>query len=307
MIVFDDVGWGDFGCYGGGVAVGAADAEHRPARPPGPAAHVVLLRAVVHAVARVADDRPAPDAPRAAAAADVRRGRRAAGRDHDRAAARRRRLRHPGGGQVAHGRERGVASPRTSASTTSTGSSASRTCTPSGATRTSSPRSCTARSARAGSRTSRSTGASCTRRRASELENVEEVTIPVLSAARRQVGRVLARLPAPDGRRRTQPWFLYHCTRGAHFDNYPHERFLGRRRRSTRTRTRSSSSTTSSAGWSRSSRRPASSRTRSSSSPPTTARRWRRGPTPRTRRSAARRARRGKAASGCPASCRGPG
>ena len=26
----------------------------------------------------------------------------------------------------------------------------------------------------------------------------------------------------------TQPWFLYHCTRGAHFDNYPHERFLGK-------------------------------------------------------------------------------
>ena len=25
----------------------------------------------------------------------------------------------------------------------------------------------------------------------------------------------------------TTPWFLYHCTRGAHFDNYPHERFLG--------------------------------------------------------------------------------
>ena len=24
-----------------------------------------------------------------------------------------------------------------------------------------------------------------------------------------------------------QPWFLYHCTRGAHFDNYPLERFLG--------------------------------------------------------------------------------
>ena len=27
--------------------------------------------------------------------------------------------------------------------------------------------------------------------------------------------------------RATQPWFLYHCTRGAHFDNYPHETFLG--------------------------------------------------------------------------------
>ena len=25
-----------------------------------------------------------------------------------------------------------------------------------------------------------------------------------------------------------QPWFLYHCTRGAHFDNYPHPDFLGR-------------------------------------------------------------------------------
>ena len=24
------------------------------------------------------------------------------------------------------------------------------------------------------------------------------------------------------------PWFLYHCTRGAHFDNYPHPDFLGR-------------------------------------------------------------------------------
>src|SRR5262249_2579906 len=24
-----------------------------------------------------------------------------------------------------------------------------------------------------------------------------------------------------------RPWFLYHCTRGAHFDNYPLERFLG--------------------------------------------------------------------------------
>ena len=26
----------------------------------------------------------------------------------------------------------------------------------------------------------------------------------------------------------TGPWFLYHCTRGAHFDNYPHPDFLGR-------------------------------------------------------------------------------
>ena len=25
-----------------------------------------------------------------------------------------------------------------------------------------------------------------------------------------------------------KPWLLYHCTRGAHFDNYPHEKFLGK-------------------------------------------------------------------------------
>ena len=25
----------------------------------------------------------------------------------------------------------------------------------------------------------------------------------------------------------SDPWFLYHCTRGAHFDNYPHPDFLG--------------------------------------------------------------------------------
>jgi arylsulfatase len=66
--------------------------------------------------------------------------------------------------------------------------------------------------------------------RGSEAENVEEVTIPVLSLLDdkwcdysldfiRRMGAV----PAAD----RQPWLLYHCTRGAHFDNYPHERFLG--------------------------------------------------------------------------------
>ena len=25
-----------------------------------------------------------------------------------------------------------------------------------------------------------------------------------------------------------KPWLLYHCTRGAHFDNYPHEKFRGK-------------------------------------------------------------------------------
>ncbi|MHB8220561.1 MAG: sulfatase-like hydrolase/transferase [Acidimicrobiales bacterium] len=59
-----------------------------------------------------------------------------------------------------------------------------------------------------------------------EPENVEEVTIPVLSqlddAWARYSEDFLRRMAGQD-----RPWFLYHCTRGAHFDNYPHERFLG--------------------------------------------------------------------------------
>ncbi len=58
------------------------------------------------------------------------------------------------------------------------------------------------------------------------LENVEEVTIPVLSLLDDKWADYsldfLRRMGAQE-----QPWFLYHCTRGAHFDNYPHERFLG--------------------------------------------------------------------------------
>ena len=59
------------------------------------------------------------------------------------------------------------------------------------------------------------------------LEEVEEVTVPVLSLlddkwcaySERFIERMAG---SPD------PWFLYHCTRGAHFDNYPHPDFLGR-------------------------------------------------------------------------------
>ena len=58
-------------------------------------------------------------------------------------------------------------------------------------------------------------------------ENVEEVTIPVLSLldekwCQYSIG-FIERMAGRD-----QPWLLYHCTRGAHFDNYPHERFLGK-------------------------------------------------------------------------------
>ncbi|MBM3673689.1 MAG: arylsulfatase [Actinobacteria bacterium] len=62
--------------------------------------------------------------------------------------------------------------------------------------------------------------------RGGDIENVEEVTIPVLSelddkwCAYSQ--EFIIRMAGEE-----KPWFLYHCTRGTHFDNYPHPRFLG--------------------------------------------------------------------------------
>lgn len=62
--------------------------------------------------------------------------------------------------------------------------------------------------------------------RGGEVEEVEEVTIPVLSTLDDKWADYsidfLRRMATDD-----RPWFLYHSTRGAHFDNYPHERFLG--------------------------------------------------------------------------------
>ena len=147
--------------------------------------------------------------------------------------------------------------------------------------------------------------------RGGEAENVEEVTIPVLSLLdEKWAGYSLGVHPA-DGRAarrgRRQPWFLYHCTRGAHFDNYPHERFLGTspakhpykdtiielddivgRLVAELEATGQMEDTL-------------------SSSPRTTGPRWRPGPMPPTRRSGAPRARPGRAASGCRPSSPGPG
>ena len=62
--------------------------------------------------------------------------------------------------------------------------------------------------------------------RGGAAENVEEVTIPVLSRLDDMwcdySTRFIRRMAGSP-----QPWLLYHCTRGAHFDNYPLERFLG--------------------------------------------------------------------------------
>ena len=63
--------------------------------------------------------------------------------------------------------------------------------------------------------------------RGGEVEEVEEVTIPVLSLLDDKwcdySEAFIERMAGGE-----RPWFLYHCTRGAHFDNYPHPDFLGR-------------------------------------------------------------------------------
>lgn len=60
-----------------------------------------------------------------------------------------------------------------------------------------------------------------------KAQDVEEVTIPVLSLLDEKWCRYsegfIERMAGGD-----KPWLLYHCTRGAHFDNYPHEDFLGK-------------------------------------------------------------------------------
>jgi arylsulfatase len=57
-------------------------------------------------------------------------------------------------------------------------------------------------------------------------ENVEEVTIPVLSLLDEKWCAYSTGFLQRMAKER-KPWLLYHCTRGAHFDNYPHPRFLG--------------------------------------------------------------------------------
>ena len=248
----DDVGWGDFGCYGGGVAVGAPTPNIDRLAREGLLLTSLLLGAVVHAVARVAHDRPAPDAPRPACARRCTASPAACrARSRSPQLLSRRRLRDAGGRQVAHGRERRVASRRTSASTTSTASSPSPTCTPSGATRTSSPRSSTPRSAPSGSRTSRSTSASCTPKQGRRARERRGGHDPGPLAARRQVVRLLAATSSsawPGERHSRGSSTTARAARTSTTTRTPTS--SASRRRSTRTRTRSSSSTTSSAGWS---------------------------------------------------------
>jgi arylsulfatase len=64
-------------------------------------------------------------------------------------------------------------------------------------------------------------------KRGGEPESVEEVTIPVLSLLDEKWCSYSEKF-IHDQAKSDKPWVLYHCTRGAHFDNYPHERYLGK-------------------------------------------------------------------------------
>jgi len=64
-------------------------------------------------------------------------------------------------------------------------------------------------------------------KRGGAATNVEEVTIPVLSLLDEKWCQYSQNFITGMAKK-DQPWLLYHCTRGAHFDNYPHEKFLGK-------------------------------------------------------------------------------
>ena len=103
VILMDDVGWGDFGCYGGGVAFGAPTPNvDRLAREGLMLTSCYSEPSCTPTRASIMTGR-APDAARPVDPADVRHAGRPAGRDHAAADPFRRGLRHAGGRQVAHG------------------------------------------------------------------------------------------------------------------------------------------------------------------------------------------------------------
>lgn len=58
-------------------------------------------------------------------------------------------------------------------------------------------------------------------------ESIEEVTIPVLSTLDDKWCKYSEKFIRAQTES-DKPWLLYHCTRGAHFDNYPSEEFAGK-------------------------------------------------------------------------------
>jgi arylsulfatase len=64
--------------------------------------------------------------------------------------------------------------------------------------------------------------------RGGDVEDVEALTIPALTELDEKWAQYSVDFIRRMGAQaEPQPWFLYHNTRGAHFDNYPSERWLG--------------------------------------------------------------------------------
>ncbi len=64
-------------------------------------------------------------------------------------------------------------------------------------------------------------------RKNSKLENIKEITIPILSELDEMWADYSVRF-IKEMAKSEKPFFLYHCTRAGHFDNYPNARWKGR-------------------------------------------------------------------------------
>jgi arylsulfatase A-like enzyme len=60
-----------------------------------------------------------------------------------------------------------------------------------------------------------------------KVENLEEITIPVLSDLDQKWADYSVNFIKQSAKEK-KPFFLYHCTRGGHFDNYPNEKYRGK-------------------------------------------------------------------------------
>ncbi len=64
-------------------------------------------------------------------------------------------------------------------------------------------------------------------KKSGQVERLEEITIPVLSTLDEKWADYSVNFIKKMANEK-KPFFLYHCTRGAHFDNYPNEKYKGK-------------------------------------------------------------------------------
>ena len=64
-------------------------------------------------------------------------------------------------------------------------------------------------------------------KKSGQVERLEEITIPVLSTLDEKWADYSVNFIKKMANEK-KPFFLYHCTRGAHSDNYPNEKYKGK-------------------------------------------------------------------------------